>query len=151
MSWLQSGPPVAYFFHRVEIPLSVKQLTGYDSEYYLQPLRKNWSLWLFLMTKLILFSCVFLCFFIFLTSLIKVILWLKLFHRQKVEGKGNRVLFHFSCSFGEFVGGCELKFLFFHYIDPASFLPFFFFLMVWMGSSPWISRTLGNRQSEPCA
>ena len=42
------------------------------------------------------------------------------------EGKGDRVLLHFSCSFGVSVGGCELKVFLLHYIVPASFLFFFF-------------------------
>ena len=35
MSWLQSGHHVVNFFHLVDVSVSAKQLTGYDSEYYL--------------------------------------------------------------------------------------------------------------------
>ena len=34
-SWLQSGHHVINFFHLVEVSVSIRQLTGYGSEYYL--------------------------------------------------------------------------------------------------------------------
>ena len=33
MSWLQSGPNVGNFFHPVRVSVSIRQLTGDDSEY----------------------------------------------------------------------------------------------------------------------
>ena len=35
MSWLQSGHGVVKFFHLVGVSVTVRQLTGYGSEYYL--------------------------------------------------------------------------------------------------------------------
>ena len=39
MTTVQS--PHSNFFHLVEVSVSTRQLTGYGSEYYLQPLRRN--------------------------------------------------------------------------------------------------------------
>ena len=41
MSQPQSSHHVADFFHLVGVSVSLRQLTGYGSEYYLQPLRRN--------------------------------------------------------------------------------------------------------------
>ena len=41
MSWLQSSHNVGNLFHPVSISVSVRQLTGYGSGYYLLPLRRN--------------------------------------------------------------------------------------------------------------
>ena len=41
MSWLQSGHCVVKFFHLLGVSVSTTQLTGYGSEYYLKPLRRN--------------------------------------------------------------------------------------------------------------
>ena len=38
---LQPGHHVVNFFHLVRVSVSTRQLTGYGSEYYLQPLRRN--------------------------------------------------------------------------------------------------------------
>ena len=55
------------------------------------------------MTKLLLYSLVGLFYFVstFFTSMIKVILWLKFFHRQKAGGgHGGQGPFHCSISIG---------------------------------------------------
>ena len=41
MSWLQPSHHVVNFFHLVGVSVSAKQLKGYGSEYYPQPLRGN--------------------------------------------------------------------------------------------------------------
>ena len=41
-TWLQSGSHVVNFFHLVGVSAFSTQLTGYGSEYYLLPLRRNW-------------------------------------------------------------------------------------------------------------
>ena len=41
MSWLCSGHHVVNFFHLVGVSVSTRELTEFDSEYYLQPLRRN--------------------------------------------------------------------------------------------------------------
>ena len=41
MSWLQSGHHVVNFFLLVRVLVSVRQLRGHSSEYYLQLLRRN--------------------------------------------------------------------------------------------------------------
>ena len=56
MSWLQPGHCIVTFLHTVRVLVSMKQLKGYSSEYYLELLRWTKVPWHFLMTKLLLLS-----------------------------------------------------------------------------------------------
>ena len=86
--WLSCGQ---VFPHLVEVSLSVKQLTGHASAYYLQPLggtALDFAYWL-----TYYYSGSWDCFPLFLRFLIspiKLILWPKRFHRQKA-GWGHGV------------------------------------------------------------
>jgi len=93
MSWLQSGHHIVTIFHLVGVSVSIRQLRRHGSGYDLRPLRRNWRL-LTILTDWtsIIRSPLTVCFPLFLpflTSLIKFILWLKFFYRQKA-GWGHR-------------------------------------------------------------
>ena len=100
MSWLQSGHNVVNFFHLVWVSVSIRQLTGYCSEY---SIALEEELKVLDCASWLNFYCLvsfdsFPLFLHFLPPVIKLILWLKFFHgkgRQKTCGE-DPAPFHYE-------------------------------------------------------
>ena len=85
MSWLQFGHLVVIFFHQ---GLQYLQKSSQAQNIIYKPWAVTKGPWLCLVTKLLLFGfvCLLSFAFVFLTSLIKFILWLKIFYGQEACG-----------------------------------------------------------------